>query len=129
MRKTFYSVTIVAFCAVLGACATTPEEESTPDSEAEASDSSEHYQITLLDVEQAEQDGHQSQVSITADCVFVEWCNRPSSIQPDIGTVCRLRTGCSFGTAATNECINETNTVCGAPVQPWWLCRQGASCP
>jgi hypothetical protein len=66
-----------------------------------------------------------------ADCAFIEWCNRPASISPDIGTVCRVRTGCAFppSQATVNECTSEALSVCGAITQPAFICRQGGSCP
>jgi len=70
-------------------------------------------------------------ISISADCVFIEWCNRPASISPDIGTVCRVRSGCSFPptTAIVNECTNDAIAVCGAITKPAWICRAGHTCP
>jgi hypothetical protein len=52
-----------------------------------------------------------------ANCVYVQWCNEPGPS----GTICRLRAGCYYNTATVNECIRDTNYVCGAPVQPWYL--------
>jgi len=124
------------FCGALGACTTTPEAEtasasegaltSDPSSEAQVSGGS-GRQISLRDMERANLEDGQSQ--LTAECVFVEWCNRPASISPDIGTVCRVRPGCALDQAAVDECVRDTNAVCGAPVQPWWICPQGVACP
>lgn len=71
------------------------------------------------------------EASITADCAFIEWCNRPASISPDIGTVCRVRTGCAFppSGATVTECTNDALAVCGAITQPAFICKQGAACP
>jgi hypothetical protein len=52
-----------------------------------------------------------------ANCVYVQWCNEPGPS----GTICRLRSGCSYNNATVNECIRDTNYVCGAPVHPWYL--------
>jgi hypothetical protein len=55
--------------------------------------------------------------AVTADCVYVQWCNEPGPA----GTICRLRPGCFYNTATVNECIGDTRAVCGAPVHPWYL--------
>ena len=68
-------------------------------------------------------------ISPRADCAFIEWCNRLASIPPDIGTVCRVRTGCTLTQAVVNECTSEANTICGSMVQPAFICAQGGSCP
>lgn len=60
---------------------------------------------------------------ITADCVFIEWCDNPnSSIE---GTVCRVRSSClnqcfraplgpsGLSAALENECTADANFVCG----------------
>lgn len=55
--------------------------------------------------------------SAVTDCVYVQWCNAPG---PN-GTICRLRSGCVANTTTVNECIADTNAVCGGPVSPWYL--------
>ena len=52
-----------------------------------------------------------------ANCVYVQWCNEPG---PN-GTICRLRAGCYYNDATVQECISDTNYVCGAPVLPWYI--------
>lgn len=37
------------------------------------------------------------------------------------GTICRLRSGCVVNTATVNECVADTNAVCGSPVYPWYI--------
>ena len=76
-------------------------------------------------------DNGSGDVAINVDCAFIDWCNRPSSISPDIGTVCRVRTGCAFppSSATVTECTNDALAVCGAIVQPAFICKQGAACP
>ena len=70
------------------------------------------------------------QVAIARDCMYVEWCNRPASISPDIGTVCRLRTGCPYTVATIAECNRDISAVCGSRVDPAYVCRQNsAQCP
>ncbi len=131
------AVTMV-FCGALGACTTTPEAETasvsegalTSDSTSKAQESGgSGRQISLSDMERANLNPDDGQSQVAADCVFVEWCNRPANISPDIGTVCRVRPGCALDQAAIDECVRDTNAVCGTPVQPWWICPQGVSCP
>ncbi len=55
--------------------------------------------------------------STDADCVYVQWCNEPG---PN-GTICRLRSGCQVTQTTVNECIADTNAVCGSPVYPWYI--------
>ena len=51
------------------------------------------------------------------DCVYVQWCDQPGAN----GTICRLRSGCQYNTTTVNECIADTNAVCGGPFYPWYL--------
>ena len=51
------------------------------------------------------------------NCVYVEWCDAPGAN----GTICRLRSGCVYNAATVNECITDTNDVCGGPVYPWYI--------
>ena len=54
----------------------------------------------------------------------------PASISPNIGTVCRLRTGCPYTVATIAECNRDISAVCGARVDPAYVCRQAsAQCP
>ena len=53
------------------------------------------------------------------NCNVVEWCNAPGSN----GTVCQLAPGCCNRTGI-DECIRESRSVCGTPVEPWvYVCR------
>jgi hypothetical protein len=74
-------------------------------------------------------DNDSADIAPRVDCAFIDWCNRPASISPDIGTVCRVRTGCTLTQAVVNECTSDAIAVCGGMVQPAFICRQGASCP
>lgn len=51
------------------------------------------------------------------DCVYIQWCNEPG---PN-GTICRLRSGCTYNPTTVHECTLDTYNVCGRPVQPWYL--------
>jgi hypothetical protein len=51
------------------------------------------------------------------DCVYVQWCDEPGPR----GTICRLRSGCSYNRATRDECIRDTRAVCGTPKEPWYL--------
>jgi len=130
MKDIFRSlVVIVVGATATAACMTAPDDEPAQLAEPtqlseQASSSTSGRLITQSDIDKS-----QGSISIEADCSFVEWCNRPASISPDIGTVCRLRPGCAFNDTTVNECITETNNVCGAPVQPWWFCPQGGPAP
>lgn len=123
---------VVAVLLVVTACVNAPDEEAELlDDQAPGGTSSELLQQWNIATGNAQLDKDSGEVSITADCAFIEWCNRPSSISPDLGTVCRVRTGCPFPptAAVVNECTNDALAVCGRILQPAFICRQGASCP
>lgn len=104
------------------------------DIESEPIDSEEQFDMILL-----EQDDDDDEIDVRAfskdelteavpgespddplaagDCVYVQWCNAPG---PN-GSICRLRSGCVYNAATVNECIADTNAVCGGPVYPWYL--------
>ena len=52
--------------------------------------------------------------SVAADCVYVEWCDKPGPW----GTVCQVRPGCQLNNAARNECTADANAVCGGITYP-----------
>jgi len=125
---------IVAAALLVGAPACVSEPDSGPGSldeqERSSGDSPQLLQNWHIG-ENAQTDNDFGEASITADCVFIEWCNRPPTISPDIGTVCRVRSGCAWPPtqAIVNECTGDANAVCGGITQPAWICRAGHTCP
>lgn len=107
------------------------ESESLNEQELSSGDSPQLVQNWNITAGNAQSGKGSGDISPSVDCVFIEWCNRPASISPDIGTVCRVRTGCAFPptTAIVNECTNDAIAVCGGITQPAWICRQGFTCP
>lgn len=114
------------------ACMDTPDSGSNSpgDQEQSSTDAVDLAQSWNI-AENLQLDSSTADITPRADCAFIEWCNRPASISPDIGTVCRVRTGCAFppSAATVNECTNDAIAVCGAITQPAFICRQGGSCP
>jgi hypothetical protein len=45
---------------------------------------------------------------VTANCVYVEWCNKPG---PSNAAVCRLRPGCKCSDAAWDECYADLDAL------------------
>lgn len=122
---------MAVFLAAASACMGTPEEElsSVAEQELSSSTSAQLLQGWNSELNNAQLDQSAGEVSITADCAFIEWCDRPPNIMPNIGTVCRLRTGCALNSTTIAECDRDVVAVCGSAVLPKFICRQGASCP
>ena len=55
--------------------------------------------------------------SAAAGCVYVQWCDAPGQL----GTICRLRSGCQITQATLNECFGDANAVCGGLFVPWTI--------
>ena len=125
-----YWLVAAAIWAGIPACVNTPEEQSpteTPETQEVSSSDILDTWNSALQVTSIDKSG--KDITITADCAFIEWCDRPASISPNIGTVCRVRTGCSLTAAVVAECTSDANAVCGGKVQPAFICAQGAACP
>jgi hypothetical protein len=116
---------VVMLTVAVVACMTPPGEESRSISQGELEDVV-GLQPSSHDLEAAQFGDEVDDVSIAADCVFVEWCDSP---QRNIGTVCRLRPGCPDNATNRAECRGDVKAVCGAPIQEFWICPQGASIP
>jgi len=130
MNRIKHWFVMAAFLAGASACMSTPEEESPSANGQELSSASAQLlQGWNSEVKDAQLDQNSGEVSITADCAFIEWCDRPASISPNIGTVCRLRPGCTVTAATVAECDRDVAAVCGSAVLPKWICRQGFTCP
>jgi len=132
MNRIKYCIMTAALSISAAACVSAPSNESASLDEQELS-SNESPQLpqNWNFIGNAQFNNDSADISISADCVFIEWCNRPASISPNIGTVCRVRPGCPLppNAATVNECTADANFVCGAIVQPAWICRQGHTCP
>jgi predicted small lipoprotein YifL len=115
--KRFVSIVVITLLASLAACAETgpadPEfltDEKVKSAIAEASTSR---------AEEAQ--SQPSDTSLAADCVYVQWCNAPGGD----GTICRLRSGCSYNDTTVAECFADVRRNCGAwpnyPIYPFYL--------
>jgi hypothetical protein len=60
-------------------------------------------------------------ITAAVNCTIVQFCNAPGSN----GTVCQQKT-CTLQ-AAADECVVDTNFVCGARVCPWKLITSGGT--
>lgn len=131
MNRIKHWFVVAAFLAGAPACVGAPEEESASVEAQELSsgNSAQLLQHWKINIESAQLDINSGDISPRTDCAFIEWCDRPASISPDIGTVCRIRTGCSLTSATVTECTNDAKAVCGGMVKPAWICRQGVACP
>ena len=129
MNRIKHWFVVAAFLVGAPACMSTPEGESASLDGQEPSGADSAQPLQQWNMESAQLDKNTSDISAATDCAFIEWCNRPASISPDIGTVCRIRTGCSLTSATVTECTNDARAVCGGMVQPAWICRQGFVCP
>src|SRR5262245_8413782 len=114
MNRINHCFVIAVLSVSTAACVSAPSNETQALDEQELSSNGSPLQ--MWNIVGAQLGNDPGDISINADCAFIEWCNRPASISPDIGTVCRVRTGCAFPpTAATvNECTNDARAVCGA---------------
>jgi hypothetical protein len=110
------SFIVMAFIAMTTACMTTSEDEPTylPEGDINSIDV---QVLSKDDIEEAQVGESPDNISSLADCVYVQWCNEPGPS----GTICRLRSGCTYNTTTVNECIADTKAVCGTPIQPWYL--------
>lgn len=138
MSRFKHCFVVAALLVSASACMSESDGESVTSDEQELSrtvDSPQLVQNWHVAIENAKFDKVSGNISPTAgnitlavDCAFIEWCNRPSSIKEDVGTVCRIRTGCSLSSATVNECTNDAIAVCGGITQKAVICQQGASC-
>ena len=59
---------------------------------------------------------------ILADCVFIQWCDRPPAGPTNGGTICKVRSSCrnqcSNPATLLPECDRDVQAVCGSATAP-----------